>query len=128
MSKTVVLTQSAPSPVGPYNQAIIHNGLIFASGQIGLHPISGEMQNDTFELEVRQVLNNVCSVLAAANSSFSNVIKATVFLTDMSTFAVFNKIYQEYATEPYPARSTIEVSQLPKEGRIEIEVIAHQNQ
>jgi 2-iminobutanoate/2-iminopropanoate deaminase len=120
----VILTQTAPDPVGPYNQAIKANGFLFASGQIALIPGTTTMQTETFEAEVRQVMTNVGEVLKAAGSSFSDLVKVTVFLTDMGTFPEFNAIYSEYIPAPYPARSTIEVSQLPKGGRIEVEVIA----
>ncbi len=124
MSSRIINTPNAPAPVGPYNQAVVYNGILYASGQIALDPKTGHMNNATFSDEVHQVLQNVQAVLSAANATPASVLKTTVFLTDMATFAEFNAIYDTYFKQPYPARSTIAVAALPKGARIEIEIIA----
>ena len=124
INKHVIYSPSAPEPVGPYSQAIYVHPWIFASGQIPLDPATGLLKNASFEEEVHQVLQNISAVLDAAGSSLNHLVKVSVFLTDMTLFGAFNDIYATYVDAPFPARSTIEVSQLPKQARIEIEVIA----
>ena len=117
-------TTSAPAPIGPYSQAIQIGDLLFCSGQIALDPVSGAMKNTSLEEETRQVLTNLSALLAAGGASTDSVIKTTIFLTDMNDFALVNGIYAEYFGESKPARSTVAVSALPKNAKIEIEAIA----
>lgn len=118
---TVISTPKAPAALGPYSQAIIHNDLIFASGQIPLDPQTGTMVAD-IESQAHQAFQNVQHVLEAAN--YQHVLKTTVFLTNLENFGIVNEIYAQYFTEPFPARSCVEVSKLPKGALIEIEVVA----
>ena len=124
MIKKSVATKRAPSAVGPYSQGIITESFLFLSGQIGVNPESGKMVEGGVESQTRQIFKNIENVLEEAGSSISRVVKATVFLTDMNDFSTVNKIYAENFTEPFPARSAIEVSALPLNALIEIEVIA----
>ena len=119
-------TNSAPSPVGPYNQAILANGWLFCSGQIALDPSSGELVgNGNIEEETRQVLKNLLHVLNEAGANFSNVVKTTIFLTDLNDFNKVNQIYAEaFNGGLSPARACIEVAGLPKGGKVEIDCIA----
>ncbi len=122
--KKIILTASAPAPIGPYSQAIQIGDLLFCSGQIALDPVSGEMKNSSLEEETRQVLANLSALLTAGGASTDFVIKTTIFLIDMNDFALVNGIYAEYFGESKPARSTVAVSALPKGAKIEIEAIA----
>ncbi|MGD9589049.1 MAG: RidA family protein [Pyrinomonadaceae bacterium] len=121
--KRAVEAADAPKAVGPYSQAIVANGFVFAAGQIGTDPKTGTLV-DGFEAQVEQVLKNVAAVLKASDSSMENVVKATVFLADMNDFAKMNEIYAKHFKAPFPARSTVQVARLPRDARIEIEVIA----
>lgn len=118
-----VSTDKAPAAIGPYSQAQIANGFVFASGQIGIDPATGTI-SEGIEAQANQVFTNVSHLLEAAGSSISKVIKTTVFIKDMNDFAKVNEIYGSYFTEPYPARSCVEVARLPKDALIECEVIA----
>ena len=119
----IISTKNAPAAVGTYSQAVMANGFLFASGQLGLNPATGELEPD-FKSQAVQVMKNVKGVLEEAGLSFSNVIKTTVFLSDISNFAALNEVYAQYFSEPYPARSAVAVKDLPKGGLIEMEVIA----
>jgi 2-iminobutanoate/2-iminopropanoate deaminase len=122
--KKVVKTENAPQAIGPYSQAIIANGLVFCSGQIPLVPETNALLSGPIEDQTRQVLKNVAAVLAAAGCSFDDVVKSTVFLQDMNDFAAMNKIYGGAFKEPFPARSTVQAARLPRDVKVEIEVIA----
>ena len=124
MSIKTVNTNKAPAVIGPYSQAIISGNTVFTSGQIPIDPATGEVVNGGIEAQTRRVLENLKAVLEAAGTSMSNVIKTTVFINDMGNFAVVNSIYGEYFSAPYPARSCVEVSKLPKGVEIEIEAVA----
>ena len=119
-------TSSAPAPVGPYSQAIIAGDWVYCSGQIALDPATGEMiGNGNIEKETKQVLKNLIAVIEAAGGEISNVIRTTIYLTDLNDFAKVNEIYAEtFCTAPSPARACVEVSNLPKGGKIEIDCIA----
>jgi len=119
----IVSTDRAPQAIGPYSQAIIHNGILYTSGQIALLP-NGELAGDDIKTQTKQVLENLSNVLAEANSSLQKVIKTTIFLADMDDFATVNEIYAEYFKEHKPARSTVAVKTLPKGVKIEIDLIA----
>ncbi len=123
MERKVVWTDEAPKPVGPYSQAVVVGNLIFTSGQIGIDPKTGELVQGV-EAQTEQVFKNLEQVLLAAGSGFDRVIKATVFITDMKEFGKVNSIYARFFKEPFPARSTVEVSNLPKGALVEIEVVA----
>ena len=122
--KEVVATQKAPQAIGPYSQAIKANGFIFASGQIPLDPISGQLIQGDVAAQTERVLNNVEEVLVAAGSSLARVVKTTVFLKNMSEFAAMNEVYARFFSQQPPARSTVEAARLPKDVLVEIEVIA----
>jgi 2-iminobutanoate/2-iminopropanoate deaminase len=122
--KKAVKTDKAPQAIGPYSQAIIANGFVFCSGQIPIAPETNALLKGPIEEQTRQVLKNVAAVLAAAGSSFDEVVKSTVFLQDMNDFAAMNKIYGETFKEPFPARSTVQAARLPRDVKIEIEVVA----
>lgn len=123
MEKQVISTTLAPGAIGPYSQAIRLGDYIFTSGQLGLVPDTGELA-DGVEAQATQALQNVKAILEAAGSRLENVVKTTVFLKDMNDFAKVNQIYGSFFAEPYPARSAVEVARLPKDGLVEIEVIA----
>ena len=117
-----VNTKNSPQAIGPYSQAKIVNNLVFTSGQIPLK-VDGQIIENNFELECKQVLNNLEEILLAAGSGLKYVIKLTVYLTDLNNFAILNDIFKEFFNEHLPARSTIEVSKLPMNARVEIEAI-----
>jgi len=119
-----ISTEKAPPAIGPYSQAIAANGLIFVSGQIPVNPVTGAIAHHDIEAQTRQVLDNLKNILEAAGSSLSKVVKTTLFIKNMKDFAKINEIYSTYFNLPYPARSTVEVSNLPKDVLIEIEAIA----
>lgn len=120
----VICTKNAPAAVGPYSQAIDCGDLVFLSGQIPLVPETGLVAKGGLEAQAHQLFANIKAVLAEAGMSLSNVVKTTVFMTDLSQFAAFNAIYAEYFKAPYPARSCVEVSALPKGVLVECELIA----
>lgn len=119
----ILNTKEAPQPIGPYSQGVETDGLIFLSGQIALTPDTGEMAAG-LEQQTRQVIQNAKAVLESAGSSLSKVLKTTIYLRNMGDFAIFNRVYAEYFKENAPARTTVEVSALPKNALIEIDIIA----
>ncbi len=123
MGKQIVNTSGAPAAIGPYSQAVRVGQFLFASGQLGLDPVTGELC-DGIEAQARQALANMQAVLAAAGATTKDVVKTTIFLADMADFTVVNRIYAEVFGEEPPARSTVQVAALPKNGLIEIEMIA----
>ena len=113
--KTIITTNKAPQPIGPYSQAVLVENTLYTSGQIALHPETGELVTDSIEKETTQVMNNLKAVLEAADMTFENVIKASIFISDMNSFAAINAIYGQYFEEATaPARETVEVANLPK--------------
>ena len=124
MDKVIIKTSLAPAPIGPYNQAVKAGNLLFASGQIALNPATGELVNATIEEETNQVMNNIAAILKEAGAGFNNIVKTTIFLSDMSLFAEVNEIYGSYFTGDYPARETVAVKGLPKNVNIEISITA----
>jgi 2-iminobutanoate/2-iminopropanoate deaminase len=124
MAKEVIATKNAPGAIGPYSQAIKVNGFVFASGQLGLVPATGEFAEGGIEEQTRQSLTNVKSVLEATGSGLEKVVKTTVFLKDIKDFAAMNKVYSEFFKTDCPARSAVQIAALPKDGLVEIEVIA----
>ena len=123
MKKSINI-KNAPDPVGPYSQAIIHNNIMYASGQIAIDPKSGLLINDDVEKELYQILINIDALLEAAQISRKNILKCAIFLKNMDDFNVVNKIYADYFDSPFPARETVEVARLPKDVNIEISFIA----
>ncbi len=127
MEHVHIHTSGAPAAIGPYSQAIRCGQLVFASGQIALDPASGTLVGDDVATQTHRVLQNLQAVLASAGTSLSNVVKTTVFLTDMSDFQAMNAVYADYFGQeehPAPARSTVAVTELPRKARVEIECIA----
>jgi 2-iminobutanoate/2-iminopropanoate deaminase len=123
--KQLVNTPNAPLPIGPYNQAVAFNGLLFVSGQVAIDPVSGNLVLDNIEAETHRVLQNLRAILEAGGSSLQNVLKATVFVKDMELFGRINAVYAEYFKPEFaPARELVQVSALPKYVNIEISVIA----
>lgn len=119
-----ISTSNAPGAIGPYSQATQIGNFVFTSGQLGLHPETGQL-GETIGEQAKQSLDNLKAVLEAAGTNMSQVIKTTVFVKDLNDFAQINEIYATYFTEPYPARSTVEVARLPKDGLVEIEAVAN---
>jgi len=122
--KKVIYSKKAPEAIGPYSQAIVYDGLVYCSGQIGIFPENGSFAGNAIKEQTRQVMKNLGSVLAEAGSDFSKVIKCSIFLSDMSDFGVVNQIYGEYFTDNPPARETVAVKTLPKNALVEISCIA----
>lgn len=122
--KTQITSPKAPAAIGPYSQAIAANGFLFISGQLPIDPATGNFAEGGIRELTRQSLENVKSILAEAGLTLADVVKTTVFLADMSDFAAMNEVYAEYFTAPAPARSAVAVKTLPKDGLVEIEVIA----
>lgn len=120
----VISTAAAPAAIGPYSQAIETNGMIFCSGQIPIDPSTGAFVEGGISEQTKQVLTNVSQVLAAAGTDMSNVVKTTVFLSDMADFAAMNEVYATFFAQPFPARSAVAVKALPKGALVEIEVLA----
>jgi 2-iminobutanoate/2-iminopropanoate deaminase len=119
-----VTTSAAPAPVGPYSQAIIHNGFIFTAGQIALVPGTDALVEGGIEAQTRQALDNLRAIIEAAGSNMNKVIKTTVYLQDMGDFAAMNEVYASYFLQTPPARTTIEVAKLPRAALVEIEAVA----
>jgi 2-iminobutanoate/2-iminopropanoate deaminase len=122
--RQAVSTEAAPSAIGPYSQAIRAGSLLFVSGQVPIDPATGAIVDGDIAAQTRRVLQNVGAILEAAGVSFDHVVRTTVFLTDMNDFAAMNEVYATCFTSPAPARATVQVSRLPKDARIEIDVIA----
>ncbi|MCY4440812.1 MAG: RidA family protein [Deltaproteobacteria bacterium] len=124
MSMEVIHTNKAPDAIGPYEQAIKANGFVYTAGQIGLEPGTGELVAGGVEEQARRVLDNVTAVLEAAGSSWGQVVKTTIYLTDMANFAAVNTIYEGYLGSAKPARTTVAVAGLPKGALVEVDVVA----
>lgn len=122
--KQSISTPAAPKAIGPYSQAVRAGQLLFASGQIPTDPVTGTIVEGDVATQTRRVFDNLSAVLKAANLSFADVVRTTVFLADMNDFAAMNDVYGTYFSEPYPARATVQVARLPKDARVEIDLIA----
>jgi 2-iminobutanoate/2-iminopropanoate deaminase len=122
--KQAISSPDAPKAIGPYSQAVRAGQLLFVSGQVPLDPATGRIVDGDIAAQTRRVFANLGAVLAAGGRSFADVVRTTVFLADMNDFAAVNAVYGEYFAEPYPARATVEVARLPKDARVEIDVIA----
>jgi len=126
MEKQIINTTSAPAPIGPYNQAILAGDMLFISGQICIDPSTGALKNQDIQQETHQVMHNLRSILTAADMTFHNVVKTTIFITDMNRFSEINEVYGKYfdSNSSFPARETVQVSALPKFVNVEISMIA----
>ena len=124
MEKIVINTTSAPAPIGPYSQAVQFGNLLFVSGQVAINPETNNVEATDINAEARQVMENLKAVLHGAQYDFNNIIKTTIFLSDMSLFGAVNEIYGSYFSGDYPARETVAVKGLPKNVNVEISVIA----
>ena len=124
--KEVVITDKAPQALGPYSVGVKAGNLVFTAGQVGINPENGEIVPGGVETETRQALTNLKAVLEAAGVSLKTVVKTTVFLRDMNDFSLMNKVYEEFFTSEFPARSAVQVARIPKDGAVEIEAIALQ--
>ncbi|MDB5109178.1 MAG: reactive intermediate/imine deaminase [Mucilaginibacter sp.] len=122
--KTVINTSNAPAPIGPYNQAITAGNFIFVSGQIPSDPATGELIIDDIKAATKLVMENISAILTAAGADFNNVVKTSIFLTDMQSFGQVNETYGTYFKDQFPARETVQVAALPKGVNVEISVIA----
>lgn len=123
--KTIITTDKAPQPIGPYNQAVLNNGMLYTSGQIALDPKTGQLHLENISSETKLVMENLKAVLEAAEMSFANVIKSTIFISDMDNFGKINDVYGSYFDDATaPARETVQVARLPKDVNVEISVIA----
>jgi 2-iminobutanoate/2-iminopropanoate deaminase len=127
MAGTIINTTDAPAPIGPYNQAVKANGFLFISGQIAINPVTNSIDATTVEEEAEQVMKNLQAILSAAGTDFSQVVKTTIFLSDMALFQTVNEIYGRYFTANFPARETVAVLGLPKNVNVEISMIVLSN-
>ena len=124
MEKKVITTSDAPAPIGPYNQAIQAGNLLFISGQVAINPANGNIDSTDVIGETHQVMHNLKAILTAAGMGFNNVVKTTIFLSDMSLFTTVNEVYGKYFSADFPARETVAVKGLPKNVNVEISMIA----
>ncbi len=122
--REIISTENAPGAIGPYSQAIKVGGMVYCSGQIPIDPVTGEFVSHEVAEQTEQVLKNLEAVLKAANTSLANVVKTTVFLADMSDFAVMNEVYARFFSENKPARATVQAARLPRDAKVEIDCIA----
>ncbi|HEX6975696.1 MAG TPA: RidA family protein [Vicinamibacterales bacterium] len=122
--RQAITTSSAPAAIGPYSQAIRAGSLLFVSGQVPIDPATGNLVEGDIAAQTRRVFDNIGAILQAAHSSFDHVVRTTVYLADMNDFAAMNEVYGTYFSSPAPARATVQVARLPKDARVEIDVIA----
>ncbi|MFM2439333.1 MAG: hypothetical protein RLZ16_330 [Bacteroidota bacterium] len=124
MSKHIIQTSKVPTPIGPYSQAVIANGFMFASGQVAFNPVTNELVLGDILSETKQVMENIKAILDEAKLSFEHVVKTTIFLSDMQLFAQVNEVYGSYFTSNFPARETVAVKTLPRNVNVEISITA----
>lgn len=122
--KKIIKTSNAPAPIGPYSQAVLSGNILYTSGQIAIDPKTTKLVTDSIELETKQIMNNIEAILKEASMTFNDVIKTSIFISNMNNFDQINKIYGQYFSTNFPARETVEVSCLPKNVNVEISVIA----
>ncbi|RZJ75951.1 MAG: RidA family protein [Flavobacterium sp.] len=123
--KKIINTTGAPAPIGPYSQAVVANGFLFASGQVAINPENGELNVTSIAEETHQVMRNIKAVLIESEYAFEDIVKTTIFLSDMALFAEVNEIYGSYFTDTFPARETVAVKGLPKGVNVEISITAY---
>ena len=123
MSKEIISTKNAPQAIGPYSQAVKTGNLIFISGQIPLNPETGDLMNASIQDQAEQVIKNLTAICEEVNGSLADIVKLTIYITDMNDFAVVNETMQKYFSEPYPARATVEVSALPLGVNVEMDAV-----
>ena len=124
MTKKIIITSNAPAPIGPYNQAVKTESTLYVSGQIAINPKTGVLVMDNIQEETKMVMDNLKAVVEAAGLSMENIVKTSIFISDMNNFSQINEIYGTYFTKDFPARETVEVSVLPKKVNVEISCIA----
>ena len=124
MSKQIIKTAKAPDPIGPYNQAVKANGMLFVSGQVAFIPATGELELSNIQAEAHQVMKNIGAILEEAHLTYQHIVKTTIFLSDMSLFSQVNEVYGSYFTGDFPARETVAVKELPRKVNVEISVTA----
>jgi 2-iminobutanoate/2-iminopropanoate deaminase len=122
--KTIINTNNAPAPIGPYSQAVIAGGFVFVSGQVAISPSTGELVLDDIKTETKQVMENIKAILIESGVDFGNIVKTSIFLKDMQNFAQVNEVYGTYFKDHFPARETVQVAGLPKNVNVEITVTA----
>ncbi|GAB4440193.1 MAG: RidA family protein [bacterium] len=123
--KIEILTENAPQPIGPYSQAILAGDFLFVSGQIAIDPLTGQFEEGDVRNQTKRVLENLNNILREASLSFSDIVKITIYLKEIKDFPIVNEVYEIYVSKPFPARATVEVSNLPKGALIEIDAIAY---
>ena len=123
MTKEIIFTENAPKAIGPYSQAVKSGGFLFVSGQVALNPSTGDLMNSSIEEQAEQVIKNLSAICEAANTNLSNIIKLTIYITDMSDFSIVNNAMEKHFESPYPARATVEVSALPLGVNVEMDAV-----
>jgi reactive intermediate/imine deaminase len=123
MTKEIIFTENAPKAIGPYSQAVKSGGFLFVSGQVALNPSTGDLMNSSIEEQAEQVIKNLNAICEAANTNLSNIVKLTIYITDMSDFSIVNNAMESHFKSPYPARATVEVSGLPLGVNVEMDAV-----
>ena len=123
MTKKIIFTEKAPKAIGPYSQAVTAGGFTFVSGQVAINPETGDLMNSSIQDQAEQVIKNLTAICEEANGSLADIVKITIYITDMNDFAVVNETMQKYFSEPYPARATVEVSALPLGVNVEMDAV-----
>ena len=123
MTKEIIFTENAPKAIGPYSQAVKSGGFLFVSGQVALNPSTGDLMNSSIEEQAEQVIKNLRAICEAANTNLSNIVKLTIYITDMSDFSIVNNAMESHFESPYPARATVEVSGLPLGVNVEMDAV-----
>lgn len=128
MPKEIIFTENAPKAIGPYSQAVKSGGFLFVSGQVALNPSTGNLMNSSIEEQAEQVINNLAAICEAANATLSNIVKLTIYITDMNDFSIVNSAMESHFQSPYPARATVEVSSLPLGVNVEMDAVVELNE
>lgn len=128
MTKEIIFTENAPKAIGPYSQAVKSGGFLFVSGQVALNPSTGDLMNSSIEEQAEQVIKNLSAICEAANTNLSNIVKLTIYITDMSDFSIVNNAMERHFESPYPARATVEVSALPLGVNVEMDAVVGLNE
>ena len=123
MTKEIIFTENAPKAIGPYSQAVKSGGFLFVSGQVALNPSTGDLMNSSIEEQAEQVIKNLSAICEAANTNLSNIVKLSIYITDMSDFSIVNNAMERHFESPYPARATVEVSALPLGVNVEMDAV-----